>query len=81
MQRCLHVARASGPVMSSLVSVGPTAQACVLMLALSLAACVYAIDDVLSYKSLVLGSLSSGERVSGRVRACPSLERAAFQLS
>ena len=27
-----------------------------------------AIDDVLSYKSLVLGSLSSGERVSGRVR-------------
>ena len=26
-------------------------------------------DDVLSYKSLVLGSLSSGERVSGRVRA------------
>ena len=26
-----------------------------------------AIDDILSYKSLVLGSLSSGERVSGRV--------------
>ena len=28
-----------------------------------------AIEDVLSYKSLVLGSLSSGERKSGRVRA------------
>ena len=26
-----------------------------------------AMDDILSYKSLVLGSLSSGERVSGRV--------------
>ena len=30
---------------------------------------VGAIDDLLSYKSLVLGSLSSGERVSGRVRS------------
>ena len=32
-----------------------------------------AIDDVLSYKSLVLGSLSSGERVSGRVRISPPM--------
>ena len=32
-----------------------------------------AIDDVLSYKSLVLGSLSSGERVSGRVRISPPI--------
>jgi len=28
---------------------------------------VGALDDILSYKSLVLGSLASGERVSGRV--------------
>jgi hypothetical protein len=56
---------------------GPATRACVL-LALSLAACVCAIDDVLSYKSLVLGSLSSGERVSGRVRACPISRTSCF---
>ena len=51
--------------------VRPDKAGVVLLLSLSLAACALggagAIDNVLSYKSLVLGSLSSGQRVSGRV--------------